>query len=100
MLRSVRQCCRMQPPWREHFCRKTAPRQHPFPIETLQCRVTATSPFDTDDAMDVLVTHPKHGADSAFDTARIAAAVEALAEKHAGREDMFRSAVAQLLKAE
>src|SRR6516164_9124869 len=50
--------------------------------------------------MDVLVTHPKHGADSAFDTARIAAAVEALAEKHAGREDMFRSAVAQLLKAE
>ena len=65
------------------FCRKAAPRQHAFPIKTLQCRVTATSPFDTDDPMDVLVTHPKHGTDFAFDTARIAAAVEALAEKHA-----------------
>ncbi len=31
---------------------------------------------------------------------RITAAVDALADKHAGREDVFRAAVAQLLKAE
>ena len=50
--------------------------------------------------MDSVVTHPKQEADSIFDTARIAAAVDALADKHDGREDVFRSAVAQLLKAE
>src|SRR3954469_15466981 len=35
-----------------------------------------------------------------FDTARISAAVDALAQRHSGREDMFRAAVTQLLKAE
>src|SRR4029077_31128 len=38
--------------------------------------------------------------DDRFETARITAAVDALAEEHAGREDVFRAAVARLLKAE
>src|SRR5215216_3358124 len=50
--------------------------------------------------MDSVVTEDRSGADDRFDTARITAAVDALAEKHAGREDVFRSAMAQLLKAE
>src|SRR5512132_2605220 len=50
--------------------------------------------------MDSVVTEDRSGADERFDTARITAAVDALAEKHAGREDVFRAAVAQLLKAE
>jgi [protein-PII] uridylyltransferase len=49
--------------------------------------------------MDVVVTD-RPDADDRFDTARITAAVDALAEKHAGREDVFRAAMAQLLKAE
>src|SRR5271156_2708224 len=39
-------------------------------------------------------------ADDRFDSARIAAEVDALAANHAGREDVFRAATAQLLKAE
>ena len=50
--------------------------------------------------MDSVVTEARPDADDRFDTARITAAVDALAEKHAGREDVFRSALAQLLKAE
>src|SRR6195256_6376923 len=50
--------------------------------------------------MDSIVTHPRPAVDERFDTARIAAAVDALAAKHAGREDLFRAAVAQMLKAE
>src|ERR1043166_8712251 len=50
--------------------------------------------------MDSVVTEDRSGADDRFDTARITASVDALAEKHAGREDVFRSALAQLLKAE
>src|SRR5215208_4607741 len=50
--------------------------------------------------MDSLVTSAHPDADDRFDTARITAAVDALAEKHSGREDVFRSALAQLLKAE
>src|SRR6186713_1762366 len=50
--------------------------------------------------MDSVVTEDRSGADERFDTARITAAVDALAGKHAGREDTFRSALAQLLKAE
>src|ERR1700728_686209 len=50
--------------------------------------------------MDSVVTESRPRADERFDTARIAAAIDALAEKHAGREDVFRSALAQLLKAE
>ena len=48
--------------------------------------------------MDGLVTQPKLGADTGFDSARVAAAVDALAEKHVGHEDVFRSSVAQYLK--
>src|SRR6267378_461933 len=50
--------------------------------------------------MDSVVTHPRPAADERFDTARITAAFDALAAKHAGREDLFRSNVAQLFKAE
>src|ERR1700687_4686969 len=50
--------------------------------------------------MDSVVTQAQSEPDDRFDTARIAAAVDALAAKHAGREDLFRSATAQLLKAE
>jgi [protein-PII] uridylyltransferase len=50
--------------------------------------------------MDNVVTQPGREADSPFDTARVTDAVDALADLHAGREDMFRSAMAQLLKAE
>src|SRR5665213_367805 len=50
--------------------------------------------------MDSVVMEATPGADERFDTARITAAVDALAEKHAGREDVFRAALAQLLKAE
>src|SRR4051812_16618913 len=50
--------------------------------------------------MDNIVTQPATGTDAGFDSGRVAAAVDALAEKHAGREDVFRSSVAQMLKAE
>src|SRR6201997_4593683 len=50
--------------------------------------------------MDVVVAQTRPEIDSRFDSARIAAAVDALAERHAGHEDVFRSSVAQLLKAE
>ena len=50
--------------------------------------------------MDTIVAPPKHDAAGGFDSARVSAAVDALAEKHSGREDVFRAAVAQLLKAE
>src|ERR1700731_5062336 len=50
--------------------------------------------------MDTVVSQTRPEADERFDTARITAAVDDLAAKHAGREDVFRSALAQLLKAE
>lgn len=50
--------------------------------------------------MDSVATEHRPEVDDRFDTARITAAVDALAEKHDGREDAFRTAVAQLLKAE
>ena len=50
--------------------------------------------------MDNVVKERRSEADERFETARITAAVDVLAEKHAGREDLFRSALAQLLKAE
>jgi [protein-PII] uridylyltransferase len=51
--------------------------------------------------MDNLVAEPNRAADAAFfDTARVTAAIDALAEQHAGREDVFRTSMAQLLKGE
>src|SRR6202048_3459549 len=50
--------------------------------------------------MDSVVTQTRPEADERFDSARITAAVDALAAKHVGREDLFRDATAQLLKAE
>src|SRR5574337_892999 len=50
--------------------------------------------------MDDLATMSPAAAAEAFDTARVAAAIDALAEQHAGREDAFRAALAQLFKAE
>ena len=50
--------------------------------------------------MDTIVREPGPEPEQRFDSARIAAAVEALATKHAGRDDVFRAAVVQFLKAE
>src|SRR5438309_4327971 len=50
--------------------------------------------------MDSVVTDAGPERDERFDSARVSAAVDALAEKHAGTEDAFRSATAHLLKAE
>src|SRR6201995_5251606 len=50
--------------------------------------------------MDNIVTSPDIAADTGFDSQRVAAAVDALAEKHAGNGAMFRAQVAQMLKAE
>ncbi|WP_454652434.1 [protein-PII] uridylyltransferase [Bradyrhizobium liaoningense] len=50
--------------------------------------------------MDSIATEQKAGVDDRFDTARITAAVDALAEQYQGREDAFRTSMAQLLKAE
>src|ERR1700750_1976609 len=50
--------------------------------------------------MDSVVTQARPEADERFDTARVTAAVDALAAKHAGHEDVFRTHLAQLLKAE
>lgn len=50
--------------------------------------------------MDSVAIEKKPETDDRFDTARMTAAVDALAEKHEGREDAFRTAMAQLLKAE
>src|SRR3979411_3384991 len=50
--------------------------------------------------MDSVLAQDRPQADERFDTARITAAVDALAAQYAGREDVFRSTLAQLLKAE
>src|SRR3954453_17869571 len=50
--------------------------------------------------MDNIVTAPRPAADDRFDTARITGEIDALAEKHQGQEDVFRAAMARLLKAE
>src|ERR1700742_3203246 len=50
--------------------------------------------------MDSVTTEQKPAVDDRFDTARITAAIDALAEQHAGREDAFRTSMAQLLKGE
>ncbi|MCK1357395.1 [protein-PII] uridylyltransferase [Bradyrhizobium sp. 199] len=50
--------------------------------------------------MDSVATEHKAEVDDRFDTVRITAAVDALAERHQGREDAFRTAMAQLLKGE
>src|SRR6201995_4187256 len=50
--------------------------------------------------MDSIVAAAQPDNETEFDTQRITAAVNALAEKHAGREDVFRISVAQFLKAE
>src|SRR6185437_4708866 len=62
--------------------------------------VTVSAPSFIRVAMESVVIESRPDADERFDTARITAAVDALAEKHAGREDLFRAAMAQLLKAE
>ena len=43
---------------------------------------------------------PPAEAEASFDTSRITADIDALAAKHAGRDDAFRAALAQLLKIE
>src|SRR4051812_30598527 len=51
-------------------------------------------------SMDSVTKDLKPATSTDFDRAAIAATVDALAEQHSGREDMFRAAVAQFLKAE
>src|SRR5437868_8914030 len=65
-----------------------------------ECPVTARSTSFIGSTMDSVVKEVRPEADERFDSARIAAAVDALAEKHSGREDVFRASVAQLFKAE
>jgi [protein-PII] uridylyltransferase len=50
--------------------------------------------------MDGIVKEARPEADERFDTARVTAAVDALASEYEGREDVFRAQLAQLLKAE
>src|ERR1700727_266077 len=50
--------------------------------------------------MDHIVKEARPGADERFDTARFTPAIAELAAKDQGREDVFRSSLAQLLKAE
>ncbi|MGJ5175338.1 [protein-PII] uridylyltransferase [Bradyrhizobium oligotrophicum] len=50
--------------------------------------------------MDNVTTDSRFADPADFDSAGIAAAVDALAKQHSGREDMFRAAVVQFLKAE
>src|SRR5579864_3130259 len=50
--------------------------------------------------MDDVVSQVRPEADDRFESARITAAIDALASEHAGREDVFRAGVAKLLKAE
>ena len=50
--------------------------------------------------MDLATTNNAAGAADDFDPARITGDIDALAEKHAGHEDIFRAAVARLLKDE
>src|ERR1700759_3889526 len=66
----------------------------------LQSAVTARAASDIGLAMDSIVAPGSAGNETDFDSERITAAVNALAEKHAGREDVFRATLAQMLKAE
>ncbi|MFC0240189.1 [protein-PII] uridylyltransferase [Rhodopseudomonas telluris] len=50
--------------------------------------------------MDKVATPPKPATDERFDTQRVSAAIAALAEQHAGNDQAFRNALAQLMKAE
>jgi len=49
--------------------------------------------------MDTATVKTSSDAKTIFDTGRIAIEVDELAKKHAGNNDVFRSAMAQLLKA-
>ena len=50
--------------------------------------------------MDLATTKDAATAGAGFDTVRIIGDIDALAEKHAGHADVFRSAVSRLLKVE
>jgi [protein-PII] uridylyltransferase len=63
-------------------------------------RDSKSSRLISEEVMDTVVKEPRSDSETRFDSARIAAAVEALATQHAGRDDVFRTAVAQLMKAE
>src|SRR6266700_2080742 len=52
------------------------------------------------EVMDSVITPVRSDVDGRFDTPRVSAAVDALAERHSGREDLFRASVAQFLKAQ
>src|SRR5258708_19161972 len=50
--------------------------------------------------MESVATQTRPADDDRFDTLRMTGEIDALAAKHQGQEDVFRSAVAKLLKAE
>jgi len=50
--------------------------------------------------MDSVTATPPTGAEPVFDTARVVTEIDALAKKHAGKDDVFRNAITQLLKGE
>src|ERR1700749_2402153 len=50
--------------------------------------------------MDSVATQEKPAAAAGFDTPRITAEIDALAAQHRGANDLFRAALAKLLKAE
>ncbi|KIZ35830.1 MULTISPECIES: [protein-PII] uridylyltransferase [Rhodopseudomonas] len=50
--------------------------------------------------MDTIVNPARPTVDDRFETSRITGEIDALAVQHAGHEDLFRSALAQLMKAE
>ncbi len=62
--------------------------------------MTPLSRSDIPVVMDNLVVDLPPDAKAIFDSARIADAISALADKHGGNDDLFRSAMAQLLKGE
>ena len=74
-----------------------AGRAHPT-ARTSQSPVTVHAGLDIRVGMDNATPQPD--TPDEFDIARITGDIDALADQHAGHEDVFRAALAQLLKAE
>ena len=62
--------------------------------------MTPHAPSDIRMQMDTAVATQPAPVEAGFDPARIAAEINALAGKHEGKDDAFRAAITQLLKAE
>jgi [protein-PII] uridylyltransferase len=64
-----------------------------------ECSVTVPARSDNGLVMDTPLASPPES-DTRFDTARITAEIARLADQYSGRDDQFRTAMAQLLKSE